>query len=250
MYDVILFGGTTEGRQLAQFLSERKTPALVCVATEYGEKLLDCRPPVQVQSGRRDRQEIAALLWDVCPRLVIDATHPYATQVSENLQHVCADQNLHYVRVLRERIESGGCVEFDCLDTLVSWLNQTEGVIFAAIGAKEARALTKVPDFARRVYLRMLPSPEGIAACIDMGYPRQHLICMQGPFSEELNIAMFREVGAKILVTKESGANGGFSEKLSAARACGMQAAILARPPDQNGMALSEVKSMILEVCG
>jgi precorrin-6x reductase len=248
MYDVILFGGTTEGRELAGFLSVNKVPALVCVATEYGGKLLDCCSPVQIQSDRLCRSDIAALLSAERPRIVIDATHPYARQISENLQYACQQNSLHYARVLRDRIESDASMNFTDIDSLIAWLNQTEGIIFAATGAKEAHALTRITNFSDRVVLRMLPSPEGIASCLELGYSMKRLICMQGPFTEALNTAMFREVNAKILVTKESGKNGGFFEKLSAAKACGMTTAILDRPPEKNGYTLNEVKAFIQEV--
>lgn len=247
MYDVILFGGTTEGRELAEFLSGAGIPSLVCVATEYGERLLEYREPVQVQSGRLERPEIDKLLQTEGPRFVIDATHPYAMQISENLQQACKAKGLRYIRVLRESADSGDCVSFNDMNSLVSWLNQTQGIIFAATGVKEARALTGVTDYASRVFLRILPLPEGVSACIEMGYSINHLICMQGPFSEELNAAMFRHTGARILVTKESGKNGGFPEKYSAAKTCGMTTAILARPAEKNGLLLSEAKAVLLE---
>jgi precorrin-6x reductase len=125
------------------------------------------------------------------PRLVVDATHPYAEKISQNLREACAAEKIRYVRLLREETESDGCLSFSGWDELTDWLNRTEGMIFAATGAKAARDLTRVKDFAARVYLRMLPSPEGIAACLALGYPMGHLICLQGPVSEELNRALF-----------------------------------------------------------
>ena len=52
MHKIVLFGGTTEGRLLTEFLSQNKVPAIVCVATEYGEKVLEYEPPVIVQPKR------------------------------------------------------------------------------------------------------------------------------------------------------------------------------------------------------
>lgn len=248
MYDIILFGGTTEGRELAEYLSANQIPSLVCVATEYGGKILNCHPPVQVQSNRLSSQDIDVLLHSKHPKHVIDATHPYATQISENLKKACQAEHLRYIRVLRDSIHRDDVLSFADMEGLTTWLDQTEGVIFAAIGAKEARALARVKNFSHRVVLRMLPSKEGIEACLEMGYPMKQLICMQGPFTEELNTAMFREVNAKILVTKESGKYGGFSEKLSAAGACGMTTAIIQRPVEGTGYRLCEVKMLIREM--
>ena len=52
MYKIVLFGGTAEGREIADALSARKIPSLVCVATEYGEQVLHCEPPVEISIGK------------------------------------------------------------------------------------------------------------------------------------------------------------------------------------------------------
>ncbi|NTU88548.1 MAG: precorrin-6A reductase [Actinobacteria bacterium] len=249
MYDVILFGGTTEGRELADFLVLKGIPSLVCVATEYGEQLLSCEQPVDVLTGRLDEYDMGALFSKESPRLVIDATHPYASEVSTNLKLACSASGARYERVSRQACDIDGCRCFTDMDSLVRWLDGTSGVIFSTLGAKEARALTAVSDFEQRVFMRMLPSPEGIADCIEMGYPASHLYCMQGPFSEELNQALFKETSASILVTKESGSNGGFEEKIEAARQCGMHIAVLTRPEKNEGCTVEETKTMIVEVC-
>lgn len=245
MCSVIVFGGTAEGRRLAEYLAARNIPSIIHVATEYGEELLSCAEPVTVRVGRLDETGILALLRSEEPRLVVDATHPYATIVSENIRSACNLNDTCYIRVLRESIEAGGCRSFSSMETLVEWLSGTSGVIFATTGAKEAELLTAVPDFAERIYLRILPYPKGIEACIELGYPMKHLICMQGPFSRELNVALFRETDTSILVTKESGMNGGFEEKVSAAEECGIQVAVVSRPILETGYSLEEVKTLL-----
>ena len=75
MSDVILFGGTTEGRVLAEFLSEHDISAAVCVATEYASTLLHLKPCVKVLTGRLDEQGIEELIKSEGASLVVDATH-------------------------------------------------------------------------------------------------------------------------------------------------------------------------------
>lgn len=249
MYDVILFGGTTEGRELAGFLAEENIPALVSVATGYGEQLLACKPPVNISSGRMDRNDMYALFYSQRPRLVIDATHPYATEVSANISVSCTKAGIRLVRVLREASSTDGCRCFSGLGSLVEWLNTTEGVIFSALGAQEAAALTAVAGFRERIILRMLPSAHSLAACMELGYPVKHLLCMQGPFSEAFNRALFLETGASILATKEAGKYSGFGEKINAAKSCGMEIAVLSRPPEITGITPEEAKALIREVC-
>lgn len=245
MAEILLFGGTSEGRELATLLKAKNIPALVCVATEYGESLLNAGGSVRVHTGRLDESAMAALIRETRPRLVIDATHPYADAVSHNLHSVCQDTHTAYWRVKRESALANGFMEFPSMEELIAWLNATEGVIFSGLGAKEAKALTAVTGYENRIWLRILPFAEGLNACIKAGFPARHIICMQGPFSEALNIAMFRAVGARILITKESGTAGGFPEKLAAARACGMTVAVLMRPGEETGLTLEEVRKKI-----
>ncbi|HWS29492.1 MAG TPA: precorrin-6A reductase [Clostridia bacterium] len=245
MTEIILFGGTSEGRELAALLKEKNIPALVCVATEYGESLLDAGGSVEVHAGRLDENAMAALMGERAPRLVLDATHPYADAVSRNIRAACESANTAYLRVRRESVSESGYRTFPSMAALVAWLNTTDGVIFSGLGAKEAHALTAVNGFEKRVWLRILPFSEGLNACIEAGFPAKRVICMQGPFSTELNAAMFRAVKADILITKESGAAGGFQEKLAAARDCGMTVAALKRPDGEEGLTLEEVKRKI-----
>ncbi|MCL2409397.1 MAG: precorrin-6A/cobalt-precorrin-6A reductase, partial [Oscillospiraceae bacterium] len=196
MYKVIVFGGTTEGRRLHEFLQTHKIPALTCVATASGADQFSSTNGVRV--GRLDKTDMTALIIREHPMLVIDATHPYATEASVNIKAACRDAGMEYIRVLRERCAAENC--FPSLDALIEELKSTEGQIFVTLGAKAAMKLTELPDYQNRLWLRILPSADGLNTCLDLGYPARRLICMQGPFSTELNIAMLRQTGAKALV--------------------------------------------------
>ena len=242
-----MFGGTTEGRCLAELLREKAIPAVVCVATEYGEALLPAGGTLRIHRKRLDETGMAALLRKERPRLVLDATHPYAADVTDHIRHACAASGVPYHRVRRSSQIEDGCLLFPDMAALTAWLAEQPGVIFSALGSKEARDLTAVPGYRERVFLRILPSHSGLAECLDAGFPAKHIICMQGPFSQELNEAMFRAVGADILLTKESGRAGGFSEKAEAARRCGMKIAVLERPQDAEGEKAEEWARRIME---
>jgi precorrin-6x reductase len=231
-YRVVIFGGTTEGRLLAEWCSAHGTAALYCAATELGALSL---PAVTARTGRLDLEGMTALLRREKPLLVLDATHPYAAEASGTIAAAAARTGIRRLRVLREESDTEGCRRFTNEDDLVAWLSQTGGMIFAATGLKEARIFTRLPGFAERVYFRLLPGVEGLAACLDLGYPAKNLILMYGPFSRELNRALFAAANAAILVTKDSGDAGGFPEKMAAAADLGMQVALIARPPEGSG---------------
>lgn len=247
MADVLLFGGTSEGRILANRLQEKNVSALVCVATEYGENLLEPGGSLRVHTGRLTEEEIASLIALESPVRVIDATHPYASQIRQNVMSACQATKTPYLRVLRDACPLSDCNTFETMQELVSWLNTQSGTVFSMLGAKEAAQLTAIPDYASRVWLRVLPSIESLSACLAAGFPAKHILCMQGPFSEEMNLAMLRAANANILVTKESGTTGGFPEKLSAAKKMGIQIAVLKRPAQEGGYALQELLRRIEE---
>ena len=248
MTEVLLFGGTTEGRIIAGLLSEHEIPSVVCVATEYGASLLERGARQKIFTGRLDENAMQLLFQKERPRIVIDATHPYAGNVTDNIRAACEKEAVRYVRVLRECADQKDCLVFPDIHKLVSWLNDTPGVIFSTLGSKEATALTDVRNFQERLRLRILPSVEGLSLCLSAGFPCNHIIAMQGPFSKELNKAMFRAFNATILITKESGKTGGFPEKLDAARECAMTTAVLRRPDDSDGHSLEEIFDLLKNI--
>lgn len=246
MVKAVVFGGTTEGRVIAGKMDALRIPSLLCVATAYGEALPRGSGHIALHTGRMDAAAMRALLKRERPALVMDATHPYAEEASRNIRTACEGLSLQYIRVLREEAAAEGGMRFQSLPALVEWLHTTAGNIFVSMGAKHAGAFTEVSDFAGRVYIRLLPALEGLTHCLELGYPPAHLILMQGPFSKELNLAMFRQTGAQILVTKESGPAGGYGEKIEAARELGMRIAVLARPKER-GIALAEACALLEE---
>ena len=245
MSDVILFGGTSESRVIAQALNKRNIRTIMCVATEYGESLAEQGRNFEIRSGRMDSSAIEDIIKKEQPAAVIDATHPYSVIISDTVEKICALNNCRYIRIIRESIPAQGADYFDSFDELITYLNGTDGIIFSAFGSKEAEILTGVKDFQKRVVLRTLPSEESVGICLRAGFPAKNIICMQGPFSEELNYAMFKEVHADILITKESGRAGGFEEKINAAKRLGMKIGIIKRPAEKSGISLDEAIKMI-----
>lgn len=342
--NVFLFGGTTEGRKIAEAIAEvnrawvekTATPrgeaalqeaprkgvqehvvsakfqyrkaqvvepsglpicAEVYVATAYGASLLPAGPGITVHVGRLDAAEMRALFEAArqtsAPLLVVDATHPYAAVVSENILAACAAAGLRCIRVERESTGAEGNLTspegaalhwVDSIEEAAAWLvhetsdakcmpatsdmkTQVPGLrenrkertqaaqaaigndaqedpdrpsseashrpnILITTGSKELAPYTRIPDFAARCYVRALPTVEALEKCRQLGFRREHLILMQGPFSEEMNVAQLRYADAGYLVTKASGETGGFPEKCEAALALGVEVVCIGRPKE------------------
>ena len=250
MYKVIVFAGTTEGYEISRFLSENQLPVLACVATEYGSKSLQENSCLHVQAGRLDEQQMRDLFFREKPELVLDATHPYAAEVTQNIRKACEKTGVSYTRILRTGSEQQNAVYVRDAKEAAEYLEGTEGNVLLTTGSKELAVFTSVTDYNKRLFARVLSLPSVIESCQALGFEGRNLIAMQGPFSKELNQAMLEQYQCKYLVTKDSGKAGGFLEKIQAAEALGVTAVIIGRPLAEEGLSLKECRHMLIERYG
>lgn len=244
---ICLFAGTTEGRELAFFLAGR-CALTVCVATEYGEILLDGLKGADIRAGRLAEAAMEALFEEEAFDLVADATHPYAKEVSANIRRAAAVCGCEYLRVARSLGgEVSGCVYVSSAAEAADYLADKSGNVFVSTGMKELPAFAPIPR--ERLFVRVLPSVASIEACERENIPPSHIIAAQGPFSAETNLANFRWAKAQWLVTKQSGRAGGFDEKLAAAGELGMDVVVIGAPADE-GVSYDEAVRMLSEKLG
>ena len=246
MCKICVFAGTTEGRELVEFLCEQPVSVTACVATEYGENLLPHAENLTVSAKRLDRDEMAAMLSQNDFDLVVDATHPYAEVVTENIAAACADTGTEYLRLLRDNGSTAeGAVFVADVAEAVEFLNGVEGNILLTTGSKELAKFSVLNGFKERVYARVLPMEESLQLCKEAGVVPSHILAMQGPFSVKMNEAMLRMVSTAYMVTKEGGSSGGFEEKLVAAHKAGAVPVVIGRPSQREGMSLPKVISSL-----
>ncbi len=239
----VIFAGTSEGRALCEQLARAGQCATVCVATEYGRAVLPELPGITVHTGRMTAEQMAAFLRDA--DIAVDATHPYAVEVSRNIRQACGAAACRYVRLLRPKTQAEGAVHVPSAQAAADYLAHTEGAALLTVGSKELHCFTSVPEYAARLWPRVLPAAASLEICQKLGFPASHLILMQGPFSEELNAALLHACGAQWLVTKDTGEAGGLPEKLAAAKACGCRVILIDRP-EEDGMTPEEVRDLLI----
>ncbi len=249
-----MFAGTEEGRRLSACLAGAGVSHTVCVATQYGELVLGEHPLVKVHRGRMDREEIRAFLEEGDFLAVVDATHPYAREVTRNIRDAVAGTGIPCLRLKRDalsqpRKEDGQVACFDTNEDCVAALLRTEGNILLTTGSRELAAYCVSEEMKSRLYVRILPSMESLSACMEHGICGKQIIAMQGPFTEQMNLAMLRQYGISVLVTKESGSAGGFLEKLGAAKKAGIPAFVVGRP-EEEGTSFSGICAELEKLCG
>lgn len=242
MYDICLFSGTTEGRELSEYLVATHLQALVCVATEYGEILSPKAENISTLTGRMDEAAMFALFQKERFSLVIDATHPHAQVVTDNIQNAAKRARLPYLRLLRDpALPQGDITYVSTLEQAAQHLQNSQGNILVTTGSKELSPYACIPEHQDRLFVRVLPTQEALSACAAQGIKAPNIIAMQGPFSEDMNRAMIRDHQIRYMVTKESGPAGGLSEKLAAAKAEGIQVVLIGRPSQVPGKSLEKV---------
>ena len=249
MKRILIFSGTTEGRELAEWLGSEGIMVHVRVATEYGAVVMEPSANIDVRVGSCGGADgIADVIRDLDISIVVDATHPYALNITKHIVEACGRTGAEYIRLKRPDSEEDteGVVRFDSLEEAVEYLKGTEGRILASTGSNELSLYTRIPDYTERVVARVLSTAESVQKCAALGFEGRNLICAQGPFSEEMNTAMLRQVGARFMVTKDSGDAGGFSEKVRAARKAGATLVVINRPEDA-GLDFRQVQVRLAE---
>ncbi|HJD46931.1 MAG TPA: precorrin-6A reductase [Candidatus Mediterraneibacter norfolkensis] len=250
---ILIFAGTTEGRKLAEYASEHDINCYVSTATEYGKSILGNLKGIECISGRMDETEIEDFVKDHDIRLVIDATHPFAVEVTKNIRAACLTADTQYIRCLRE----GGKKSDVCEDgeeenivitgsvqEAVEYLRHTQGNILIATGSKELHLYTAIEGYEKRCFARVLSTREAVEESVRLGFKGRNLIAMQGPFSAEMNVALLHQTEATYFVSKESGKAGGFEEKVKAARETGAVLVVVGRP-EEEGETLGDVTRMM-----
>ena len=244
---VVIFGGTSEGRMLSECLCRNKIAHTLCVATDYGEEVLEPSEYAHVLQGRLDTQQMEDLIRREQCFVVVDATHPYAVEVSKNIRKACERTKMKYLRFLRDK-ESVIDVRSDVLVSsateAAAYLDGQEGAIFLTTGSKELPAFTAGVHKTERLFVRVLPSAAVVASCRELGLEGKQICAMQGPFSEEMNRALLQQTKAAWLVTKDTGITGGFPEKVRAARSLGVRLVIIRRP-EESGLDYESVLQVL-----
>lgn len=240
----IIFSGTTEGRTLSEKLTASGIAHIVCVATEYGELVMEPSRYADVRRGRLTALQMYDLIKEE-GSVIFDATHPYAAEVSHNILTACKAAAREYVRILRPEDaammpEDAELHVFGDAASCAEALKETEGSILLTTGSKELSIYAADEGVRSRLYARVLPSHESISLCEAAGLSGRQIIAMQGPFIRETDAALIRQFDIRVLVTKASGRAGGAPDKIRAAAEAGIPVYLIGRPAEETGISVSQ----------
>jgi len=245
---ILLLGGTREGRELGKILRSEGYPLILVTVTAYGARLAgDMIKPgginnqlLNIRNMMLDMRAMVEVIKREGIRVLVDATHPFAKRASENALGACRQTGIKYIRFERPPVCLPEnpliviCSDFEEAAVRAARLAATvrsKGAIFLTVGSHNLEFFTRYAKTGGvRIVARVLPDIYVLRKCFELGLEPSDIIAAQGPFGYELNRAMFREYGARVVVTKESGSAGGTEAKVNAALALEIPVVVVARP--------------------
>ncbi len=225
-----ILGGTSETKLLLDKIRGQGFQYVITVATESGKAVLPSTEPVLV--GRMDSRQMRQFLQEHTITTVVDLTHPYATEVTQNVRQVCREAQIRYLRYVRATSDTQGAVLVSSLQECLTFLRTISGCVFFTTGSTHIADFQHVRGHNRFVY-RVLPTVSSLKVCHEQQVDMKDVVAAVGPFSTALNAAMFQEYQADYVVMKDSGIIGGTPEKLQACLQLGMIPVIIGRTRDE-----------------
>lgn len=214
---IALILGTSEGREILSLLNKFTDNILISTATAYGGEILKNYKYKKLNTKPLNKEELSNMLKENQVNILIDASHPYALEVTKNAREVSKDLNIEYVRYERpssaeEFKENKKVVFLEDYKDLNEALKNIKGNILNTSGS---RNMDKILDLKleNRIIHRVLPSVKVLEDCFNLGVKVEDLMAIKGPISKELNKAFIKDYDAKALILKDSGPQGGTEEK-------------------------------------
>ena len=215
---ILVLGGTSDSIEICNLLNKKKINYAVSVTTSYGEKLAKkCAQNVILR--KLTLKDMIDYINENGVTKIIDSTHPYAVEVSNNAIEVSKITNMDYIRFERESlikdIDYKNKYIVNDIEEACEIANKIGHNIFIGTGSKNLY-LYKEKIKNKNLIPRVLPTSEVLISCEELGFNADNIIAMKGPFSVEMNESTYKQYNIDLVITKESGVAGGFLEKIKA----------------------------------
>ena len=220
---LLILGGTTEATALAIAVDRAGINATFSYA---GRVARPKRQPLPTRVGGFGGVDgLADYITKNGVTHVVDATHPFAAQMSTNAVAACAQTGIKLIALTRPKWEPQAGDRWTHVADIEAAVDALSGApknVMLAIGRMHLDAFAPQPQ--HNYLLRLVDAPDG-----DVPLPNRHIIVDQGPFSVENDTALMREHGVDVIVSKNAGGTGARA-KIDAARALGLPIIMIDRP--------------------
>lgn len=240
--------GTSEGKDFLRKLKDFQERIVVSTATEYGGELLSEFNVAYVNTKPLDEKELKEFIKKFNLKALVDASHPYAKNVSENALKACKELQVQYIRYERAgvltELNDENIIRISSLEELKNVDLYIDGTFLNTTGSNGIKTILNL-NLRNRVIHRVLPSTKVMNDIFNIGVKVEDIIAIKGPIGYELNKAFIKEYDAKALLTKDSGIRGGALEKAKAALDSNIKLIILEKPKVKYGQSFSSIDETI-----
>ncbi|HMA92414.1 MAG TPA: precorrin-6A reductase [Polyangiaceae bacterium] len=235
---VIVAGGTTESRVAVDALLAHGYRVLFSLATEAPFALPE-HSNLSSRRGPLNANGWTNLIRESGAAALVDAAHPYATALREMLLLIAARLNLPLVRFKRGEIElDPAAVRVPNHDEAARLACSLGSRILITVGSRHLDPyVTAARKAESKLFVRVLDAPESREKIRELGCEPDQVIFGRGPYTLEQNVELLGKIRAEVMVTKDSGAEGGTAEKVTAAKLVGCKVVVVTRPEERNGAA-------------
>lgn len=229
---ILVLGGTSDSIEICDRLNKYKSlEYILSVTTNYGEDLAR-KKAKNVINGRLSKEDMIDFIQRNNITKIIDATHPYAIEVSKNAIECVEETKIGYIRYERKSLIDDITYEnkyiVSSIKDACEVARKKGNNIFIGTGSKHLPEIVElIPD--RNLIVRVLPTSEVILSCEKLGLNADNIIAMRGPFSQSINEEFYKHYDIDIVITKESGIAGGFLEKVDACESLNIPVVIVSR---------------------
>lgn len=241
--------GTSEGKRILSLLNKYTEDIFITTATGYGGELLKNYKYKVLNTKPLDYDALKKALVDNGVTMLVDASHPYAEEITQNAKKACQELSVEYVRYERPSIiekykNQEQIIQVESYEELKDKLFDIKGCILNTTGSRNIEKIKNL-NLDNRIIHRVLPSAKVMENIISQGIKVEDIIAIKGPVSYELNRAFIKEYDAKAIILKDSGKEGGTEEKLLSAVDLGIYAFVLKRKKLEEENVYSDEKNLV-----
>lgn len=224
--------GTGEGKNILRLLNRYTDNLVISTATEYGGELLKNFKFKHMNTSPKDKEGLKALCMDYGIKVLVDASHPYAKEVSKNALECTKELNIPYLRYERpsvmDEFNSDLIITIESYDELKTVIEDENSVILNTTGSRGVKTLLEL-NLPNRIVHRVLPQVKVLEELFSLGVKVEDIVAIKGPIGYELNKGFIEEYHADYVLLKDSGLQGGTNEKLMAAIDLGVKSIVVKR---------------------
>lgn len=228
-----LIGGTQESVQLAAAIAQANLPCTISVTTESARSLYPTAPALRVWVGLLTPAKLQEFLHEQQIVAVLDASHPYAVEISKSAIAAARERQIPYLRYERPTVDTqlwaSSVIELDSFDTLLAGNYLHSSRVLLTVGYKPLHLFQPWHDRST-LFARILPSAIALEVAFSAGFTQDRLICLRPPIWADLERALWRQWEISLVVTKASGTPGGEDVKRRVANDLGIPLVVITRP--------------------